>query len=285
MRLAEIERRLASLAELSRIVGAMRSISSMRVQEAVKTLAGVRAYGSALEDAVRTALAMADAQRARRDGAPRDEGRRALVVLTSEHGFVGAFNERLLDAAAAQLERAGTRRPMLMLLGSRGAALARERGLPLVWTHAMATRRAGVPDVVRALQERLIPPIARGEVTRATVLFGRYQGSGIGAAEHRALFPLELPTATRSLLEPLHNLAPADLLERLTAEYLLASLTEAAVESLASENGARFAAMEAARDNVERKRGELKLAASQARQEEVTSELLDLATGAEAVTR
>ena len=66
------------------------------------------------------------------------------------------------------------------------------------------------------------------------------------------------------------------------AEYVFALLTGAAVESIASENAARFAAMESARDNVTKKLSQLRQTARQARQSEITSELLDLITGAEA---
>ncbi len=59
-------------------------------------------------------------------------------------------------------------------------------------------------------------------------------------------------------------------------------MTEAAVESLASENAARFAAMGAAHDNVSKKLEQLRQDARQARQSEITTELLDLVTGAEA---
>jgi F-type H+-transporting ATPase subunit gamma len=67
------------------------------------------------------------------------------------------------------------------------------------------------------------------------------------------------------------------------AEYAFALLTETAVESTASENAARFAAMESAHDNVTRKLSALRQSAHQARRTEITSELLDLITGTEAI--
>lgn len=67
------------------------------------------------------------------------------------------------------------------------------------------------------------------------------------------------------------------------AEYVFALLTEAAVESIASENAARFAAMESAHDNVSKKLTRLQENARQVCQTEITSELLDLTTGSEAM--
>jgi F-type H+-transporting ATPase subunit gamma len=299
----------------------MRSIASMRMQESVHALISVREYGRMLEDAVREVLGIAadeprsglgaelsDTQRSKAVAASSDKkvtgsapetreakrGHRAVVLFTSEHGFVGAFNERLLDAASKGLEHSDT----LLILGSRGAALALERGLPVVWTEPMATRLASIPELVRAVQERLYPLIARGEATRAEAIFGCSERGEAARVVRCVLFPLELRPFGGQLLEtgsesiaasaknshtrafpPLHNLPAAELLERLTAEYLLARLTEAATESLASENGARFVAMQSARDHIDRKLRELELAASRARQEEVTTELIDLVTG------
>ncbi len=86
--------------------------------------------------------------------------------------------------------------------------------------------------------------------------------------------------AKQPLQPPLHNLTPVALHDRLMAEYVFALLTEAAVESIASENAARLAAMESAHDNVSKKLEQLHQNARQARQSEITTELLELVTGA-----
>jgi len=64
---------------------------------------------------------------------------------------------------------------------------------------------------------------------------------------------------------------------------VLGLLTEAAVDALASENAARFAAMDSAHENVSKKLEELRQDARRERQDEITMELLDLVTGAEAI--
>lgn len=288
MRLAEIEGRIANLTELSRIVGAMRSIASMRVQEATSALSSVRDYAGQLADGVRDALALAEelptlpARSARPVRLGPHEERRVLVLYMSEHGFVGGFNERLMEAAESDLDASDT----LLILGGRGAAHAEERGHHGAWSAPMATRLASIPESVRRLQAKLYPLIASGEIKRVDVIFGRYRRGVVADIERLRLFPLEFldeQASDRSVVAPLHDIPAAQLLERLTAEYLVAQLTEAATESLAAENGARFAAMEAASDNVSRKLEGLRLESSRARQEEVTTELLDLVTGEQAL--
>lgn len=276
-RLGDIESRIVSVGELLGIVGAMRSLASMRMREAQRAVPGTRRYAQSMANAIGDALLLTPERREEKR-TPSDS--KVVVGCMAEHGFVGAFNERLVDAIGRDL--AG--RDVLFVLGSRGAALARERGLRPLWEHPMATRPASVPEMVRRLTAELYRAIGRSSVTRAEVVFARYRQGAAASIERRLLFPLDLDAFTVKMnrLPPLHNVAPEMLLEELAVEYVSAVLIEAAIESLASENAARFGAMEAAHDNVSRKLDGLRGEARQTRQDEITTELIDLVTGAEA---
>jgi F-type H+-transporting ATPase subunit gamma len=162
-----------------------------------------------------------------------------------------------------------------------------ERGRSASWTHPMATRCAAAPETIQRLSAELYRRIARGEIARVEVIYARYRQGGAASIERRLLLPLDLASlkAKQSLQPPLHNLTPVALHERLMAEYVFALLTEAAVESIASENAARLAAMESAHENVSKKLEQLHQNARQARQSEITTELLELVTGAQALAR
>jgi F-type H+-transporting ATPase subunit gamma len=276
-RLAEIEGRIGSMDELLDIVGAMRSLAGMRLQEAQHALPGIHRYAESMADAIGAAILL---MREGLAGAQAERGRRAIILCAAEHGFVGGFNERLIEAAEAELKAEDA----FFVLGSRGAALALERGRKVSWSAPMATRLMGAPDTINRLTAELYARVADGEISRVEVIFGRYRQGSPPTIERRLLFPIAAASfAGRQLQQaPLHNLAPQVLIEKLIAEYVFALLTQAAVESIASENAARFAAMESAHDNVSKKLSQLRQDARQARQSEITAELLDLITGAEA---
>ena len=277
-RLTKIQSHIVSMDELLDIVGAMRTLAGMRVQESQHALPGIRSYADSMATAIGSALLLMPQPVTE---AHQRRGRCAAILCMAEHGFVGGFNERMLEAAEATLNASD----MLFVLGSRGAALAYERGREMAWTRPMATRLAGALDAVNSLTNELYARIARGEIARVEVMFARYRQGAASMIEHRLLLPLDTASlAAKSARQvPLHNLAPRPLLEKLMADYVFALLTEAAVESIASENAARFAAMESAHDNVSKKLAGLQENARQARQTEITSELLDLMTGAEAL--
>jgi F-type H+-transporting ATPase subunit gamma len=279
-RLTEVEAHIVSMGELCDIIGAMRSLASMRMQEAHRTLPHIRIYAETIAASIGGALLLVpEAGPMSRTAA----GRRAFVLYTAEHGFVGGFNERILDAAEKLLDP----NDAVFVLGSRGAVLAQERGRSADWDHPMATRPEGVPETIRHLTAELYRWIARGDIARVEVMFAHHrQGTGT-MIDRMLLFPVDLmPFAPAQARQPpLHNLAPATILEKLIADYVFGLLTEAAIEALASENAARFAAMDSAHENVSKKLEELHQDARQARQDETTTELLDLVTGAEALRR
>jgi F-type H+-transporting ATPase subunit gamma len=276
-RLADIEGRIGSMSELLNIVGALRSLAGMRVQEAQRALPGIRRYAQSMAEAVGSALLLTPGSETSKGNG---NGRKALVLCASEHGFVGGFNERLIEAAEAAL-KAGDR---LFVLGGRGAMFAAERGRPVLWSRPMATKPGSAPRMVGELIASLYSHIANGEFSRVEVMFFRNAQGGGSNIERTQILPLDAASLVpkQSRQAPLHNLKADRLFQSLTAEYVFAKLTEAAVESIASENAARFAAMNSAHGNVSKKLDQLRQEARVARQEEITAELLDLVTGAEA---
>src|ERR1019366_9560396 len=85
----------------------------------------------------------------------RRSGRAAIVIFCAEQGFAGAFSERVLDAAGADLATAE-----LFLIGTRGGAIAAERGVVADWTSAMPSHSAGVPKLADRIAEALYARIA-----------------------------------------------------------------------------------------------------------------------------
>jgi F-type H+-transporting ATPase subunit gamma len=282
-RLSEIQARIKNLGELGDVVGAMRSLAAVRVQQARGALPAVRKYTAVIEGALAQAFALGP-RAAEPSSTSSAASGSATIVFSSEQGFVGAFNERVLELGTAQLSLPGDR---LLVVGARGAALAAERRLAVAWTVPMATHGGGVADVARRIAEEVYRRAGRGELRRVTLVYARSTGGAGSEVMAIALLPFDptpyLSAGAGAGLPPLTNLAPRELVDRLVDELLLAELTRAAMESFASENGARLATMEAAHTSIDRKLDDLSREERRRRQDEITTELLDIVTGAEAV--
>lgn len=283
-RLDRIHARIVSIEELYEIVTAMRSIAATRVQQAQGALGGIRKYVGTVADAIAECTALLAEQGVVVQTGEIERGGRRVVVFCSEHGFAGAFNERLLDAAGALLaDDAGS----LLMVGGRGSLAAEERSMSLAAALPMATHVDGVLETARRAAAELYAGIEAGEVRQIDVVYAPYEPGRAFRTETLSLLPLDLgPFAARPpSVPPICNLAPQELADKLVGEFVLAELTRTAMESLASENNARLRAMETARRNIEDRLEELRLQERRLRQEQITSETLDVVTGAEALLR
>lgn len=260
--------RMESLAELRGLFQALRALAASRLQEALATLPGIRAYSDIVAEALADALALGAAE-------ARPETRRAaLIVACSEHGFVGGFNTRLLEAAVAHRQPGEA----LIVVGKHGAAKAEELNLTPDLVLPPATHIAGVPEAAHQIEQAL------SGHARASIVFGRYEKGGGFTPSFRRVLPVEpsgAPGPRRA--PPLVQLPPGELLAELEREYLFAALSQTLMESLASENAARLRVMEAADNSIEEKLEGLEKVANDLRQEAITSELLDVVTGWDAV--
>ena len=282
-RLSEIQARIKDLGELAEVVGAMRSLAAVRVQQARAALPGIRKYTEIVEGALAQALAL-EARPVEPPDPAAPPGLSAAIAFTSEQGFVGAFNERVLEKAATQLTRPGD---LLLVVGSRGAALAAERRLAVAWTAAMTTHGDGVVEVARGVAQEVYRRAGSGDLGHVSLVYARTAEGATSEVVVTTLLPFD-PTPYRSAAAsaappPLTNLAPRELLDRLVDELVLAELMRAATESFAAENGARLSTMEAAHRSIDQKLDLLSRDERMRRQDEITTELLDIVTGAEAV--
>lgn len=271
--LAELEDRISSMSDLGGIFAAMRALAVIRMQEARQALAGIRRYA----DIVARGLGQASQLMGNPTVFQRGDPCRILVVFLAEHGFVGGFNERLLD----ELRTVRQAQDMVFMIGTRGAAQAQERAMTSVWDAAMATHVQGALETASTVAAELYRRVAAGSAGRITLLYGQSQQAGLPRTALKSVLPLELSRfhGETNAPPPLHHLEPALLLERLATAYIFAQLAEAAIEALASENAARFYAMEAAHDNVTKKLALLQQQARQERQEDITNELLEIGGG------
>ncbi|HVZ37079.1 MAG TPA: FoF1 ATP synthase subunit gamma [Polyangiaceae bacterium] len=278
-RMSELAARIKSLGELGEVVGAMRALSAVRVQQAHDLLLALRQYSLVIEDALADAVA---------GGAPASEGApdpvpTVVVAFCSEHGFVGSFNERVLVRA---VEHLGGRLDRLLVVGSRGVVTANERRYPIAWTCPMASHVGGAGETAFRIAEEIARRTA-GELARVVLVYTRSSGGATWRIVVETLLPFDLGRQVarqRGAVPPITHLEPRVLIEKLVEELVFAELTRATMESLASENSARLQTMQSARDNIERKLADLQSLEREGRQEEITTELLDIVTGAVAMS-
>ena len=276
-RLADIVTQIQNVRQLAAVVTAMRGIAASRAQKSRSLLAGIEAYADVVSRAIGQALSLLPSDMT--TSPPPRRARFGLIMFCAEQGFAGAFSERVLDAAAGDLGDAAT-----LIVGTRGIVVANEREIKPAWSAPMATHVDAIPSFANRLADALYGYVAAGTIAKVDILFSRsVSGSGIHIDRH-SLLPIDLERFVRPLERqaPVITLAPQLLLERLTTEYVYAQLCDAAMHAFEAENEARMMAMASAKTNIETKLADLSQRERQLRQQEITTEIVELAAGAEA---
>ena len=276
-RLPDVAARISGIRELGTVVNAMRGIAGARVQRAREELKAVDAYAGTIADAIGRTLALMPAGF---EATGARAGRTALVVFCAEQGFAGAFSDRVLDAIGGQ----GNASSMLLLIGTRGASLAAERGLDADWTAAMPSHSAGVPMLASRIADALYERLSTNRIERVEAVYAEAAAGSQLDVLRRPLLPLDPATFAQAARAepPILDLTPPELLADLTTEYLHALLCETALHAFAAENQARMTAMAAARREIDRQLAGLEATYRHVRQEQITAEIIELAGGAAA---
>lgn len=269
----EIRDRLANVHQIGSIISTLRAIAAAHQAEAKAHLQAIRAQEAAVAEALSVALAL---------GGPNGAGAPApgiTIVIGAAQGFSGTYGERMAEAAQAAV-RAGDR---LMVVGSRTLGALADQGLAPDWSAEMAPHAPEVPPLAIRMTDALFERLA--EAPEASVQMIHADPDDIGAGpQDRSLFPFDtsrFPPDARPA--PMLNLPAQSLIASLIEEYVFTEICEGLMLGFAAENAARAEAMGRAQSAVKRISGDLRQGFQRVRQEQMTTEIVELATAAAAV--
>jgi F-type H+-transporting ATPase subunit gamma len=278
-----IRRRIASVKSTQQITKAMQMIAAAKLRRAQEAATQARPYADKL-----TALLRTVASRVEEGSNPllavRDEERTVdLILVSSDRGLCGGFNANLLRRAQNFLAEKRESRIRLTLIGNKALGFYKKRGGEIFEDHTGL--RAG-PDQPLAMQigGRVARDYRTGETDAVYVLYNHFKSAMTQVPTLDRLLPV-VPESSgeEPLVDYIYEPNPAALLDRLLVQYINTLIYRAFLESNASEHAARMTSMESATSNASEMIDRLTLAMNRARQAAITTELMEIVSGAEAL--
>ncbi len=283
-----VRRRIRSVQSTMKITRAMELISASRLARAQERVAQARPYTdeitAALESVVSTEATVSHPlleQRAESRAA-------AVLVITSDRGLAGPYNANVLRTAEelqARLRDDGVE-PKLYVTGRKGLGYYRFRRRPIEQSWTGFSDRPSYEDA-RAVVDALVEAFLDHRVDQIHAVFTDFVSAGTQRAVARRFVPLVIEEVEEGPPEPipqyLFEPSPERLLDALLPRYVQARVFTAMLESTASEHAARRRAMKAATDNAEELIEDLTREYNQARQAQITQEIMEIVGGAEAL--
>jgi F-type H+-transporting ATPase subunit gamma len=279
--LKDLRKRIGSVRSTQQITKAMKMIAAARLRRAQEAAEHARPYAAKLTEMF-TAVVAGLSEEAHPLLARREERRIDLVLLTSDRGLCGGFNSNLVRQAETFLREHQDREVQLMLVGRKGRDYYRRRRItPLV--ERMGVVPAGVGDISRELAERVTARFAEDQTDAVYLLYSRFQSAIAQIPTVVRLLPVDTPPEDASPVEYIFEPPRPELLARLLPRYVETRMLQALLESIASELGARMTAMDNATRNASEMIDRLTLSMNRARQAAITTELMEIVSGAEAL--
>ncbi|MFH1672024.1 MAG: FoF1 ATP synthase subunit gamma [Pseudomonadota bacterium] len=281
--LKEIEKQLNGVRSLKDIVHSMRSLAAVNLYKTEKVLQSIRQYRLMIQGGLELANYLLSAPGPKRED--KSVLPTAYLIFTSDQGLSGSFNEKIIDFV--QQYQLPSEEILYMVSGIRGRDLLQERKIN-VFLHTSAPNSIdGIKRAMRDLSDTLYLYYSEGRFGSLILFYNVYVSVGRFTPTAFSVLPLDVTQFKREEALPTRPhlyLTPEELLPLLIEEYLFIELYRGLAESLASENGSRLKSMDSAGKNIDKKIEELLQLYRISRQEEITSEMLEIISGAEALT-
>jgi F-type H+-transporting ATPase subunit gamma len=282
--LRDVRRRIRSVQNMQKVTRAMQVVSATKMRRAQMAVQATRPYAEKMLEVLQDTAEYA--REYRHPYLERRSGDRALVIMvTTDKGLCGALNANALRTVNRYVNQHHRGRAKYVTIGRKGrdftARLRRE----------LVADASGVPDRDPGIAH-ILPAVAAAleeyhedRVDVVLLSYSRFVSTLRQEPLVRVLIPVELPAreedrpATDYIYEP----APEEVLDALLPRYVETQVYQALLENLASEHSARMVAMQnatnAARDIIR----SLTLTANKVRQATITTELMEIVGGAEAL--
>jgi len=287
-----VRRRIASVQSIAKITRAQELIASSRIVKAQQQMRAAEPYARELTNAVEAVISRSTTINHPFTKEPENRSRAAVLILTSDQGFAGAYNANVLREASRlrQLLRERGIEPVLYVAGRKGISWHRFRELELAGSWSGFSAQPRYRDA-KAIADALLEAFNAEDASKVDEihLVGTDFVSMLTQRPAvRRLLPLEItetdePSPTGPLPQYEFEPGPAEVLDALMPQYVASRIFYALLEAAASELASRRRAMKAATDNANDLIETLTREANNARQAEITQEISEIVGGANAL--
>lgn len=285
--LKDIRKRIISVKNTQQITSAMKMVAAAKLRKAQERTEKARPYADKMMEVLES-LALRTDPSSHPLLARRTVGKVMLIIVTSDRGLCGAFNQNIIRTTERFVleNRKKYSDIMFTIIGKKGYDYFRKRD---VNRYKNYTGISGKIDY--ELAGRITGDMIDAFLSQATdeiyLLYNRFRSASSQEMVFDRLLPFTRLKVSEGemVLEYIFEPSEEDILDDIIVKNLEIQLFRALLESEASEHGARMTAMDSATSNAEEMIEKLTLDYNRARQESITNELMEIVAGAEALKK
>ena len=283
--LKDIRNQIKSVKSIQKVTKAMKMVAAAKMRRAQENMEKARPYTSKLNNMLNSLIPEID-----RRILPELESRAAIdhklfVVITADRGLAGAFNSNVIKMAQKAIDKFGKDKSVLICIGKKSLSHFKIRKYNIIEDYIDFWSELGFQHAI-SMGEKIISHFISGEADEVQVIYNKFINVGKQAVQLEKFLPLTYENQDESssiLTDRIYEPSKASVVKAMVLKYLNTQIWQYLLESFASEQAARMLAMENATTNAEDMIKDLSLKFNKARQSAITTEMLEIVSGAEAL--
>ena len=291
--LKEIRARIASVASTEKITNAMKMVSAAKLKKSERTTLNFLPYKSKLNEALTNYLVSLETEVNIPLAEQREPKRIALIAFSSSSGLCGVYNssvEKLfLSTYTEYAEQLGAENVEVHLYGKKIKDYAEKNGIKAI-VHKSVSEELSF-EMASQLSDQMTEQFLQHRIDRVVMVYNHHKNAGVQQPRVETLLPLATQDANKALdgnteqkvYDYLVEPSKEEFVNALVPKVIRTMFYAVMLDAMTAEHGARMTAMHIASDNAANLLVELRRDYNHARQNVITSELIDIVGGAEAL--
>ncbi|MEA3464407.1 MAG: ATP synthase F1 subunit gamma [Thermodesulfobacteriota bacterium] len=284
--LKDIKKRIGSVKNTQQITKAMKMVAAAKLRRAQESVVAARPYANKMQD-VLTSLATREIESDHPLLENREKKRALVVVMTADRGLCGGFNSNIIKAAEkfVKEQAEGFEDYSLRIIGRKGNDVLKRRP-DLVIDKVYENLTGHITYATAALLGReIVEDYIDEKYDAVFVIYNRFFSVLSQEVTTTQLLPVQPQQVEDGayVADYIYEPSSEEVLKSILPKYIEVQIFRALLESVASEHGARMSSMDSASKNAAEMIDKLTLQYNRARQAAITSELMEIISGAESI--
>ena len=282
--LKHIRSQIKSVTSIQKVTKAMKMVAAAKLRKSQERMEQARPYSQRLESLI--AHLLDDIDRSVLDllQKPSTINNYGFVIVTADRGLAGSFNTNIIKKAELEINLIGKENAKLFCIGKKGYEYFHKRDYNVVKDYKDFWTNLNYGNAI-SIGLDLIQSFLNHDVDNLKVIYNYFKNTASQEVIVDYLLPLEFEKNNNELTtEIIYEPTKIEIVQSLVPKFLNTQIWKYLLESFASEQAARMLAMENATDNAKDMINDLNLEFNKARQTAITTEMLEIVGGAEALS-
>lgn len=283
--LREVKLRISSTQSTAQITKAMYMVSQSKVKRAEKTYKSYKDFMKRIATMVGQIVKKASSEYQHPLLTPREVKKTAYFIITSDRGLAGAYNSSLFKALEEKitLEHISKEEYITAAIGKKGFSFIKKKGYPLLQEEPTYIRDDVMFVDILPLAKKVIEAYLNKEIDKLIIVYNHYVNSITQEIRFEELLPIYKIDSETSNIDYVYETGIEKTLDLVLPMYIQDIIYGIILDAKTSEHSARMNSMKNATDNALEVIDKLQLLYNRARQNVITTELIDIIGGANAI--